>query len=130
MIEPGGPGSQPRVDPVLRLRGGLAVVRGGGAGGDRPVGPCIRLGETELRPALRRPPALRVIDPGRLRQPHHPVTADAADQLDAVRTSGVLEVIEAELNGRPGAAGLLMRTVRRSGVAQTRVAEPDERVRR
>jgi hypothetical protein len=82
VVQPGGPMGQTRVDPVPRLRGRLAVVRGGGAGGDGGLGPGLGLGEAELRAVLRRAAALRVVDARRLRQPHHTVTANTADQLN------------------------------------------------
>lgn len=71
MVQPGSPVGQPGVDPVPRLRDGLAIVRGGGVGGDGGLGPGLRLGEAELRPVIRRPAALRVVDARRIRQPHY-----------------------------------------------------------
>ncbi|GDY59041.1 hypothetical protein SVIO_096640 [Streptomyces violaceusniger] len=72
---------EPWVDPVPHLGLGLAVVGGVVDGGDRGLGPGLRLGEAEFRAVLGWP-AVDAAHPWWFRQAHDAVGADAADQFD------------------------------------------------
>lgn len=69
------------MDPVPCLGLSLAVVGSAGDGGDRGLGPGLRLGEPEFRTVLGRP-AADTWRSGWFRQSHHPIGSDPADQLD------------------------------------------------